>query len=529
MKANLIGVIAAIIGASGSAPTQAQQTATVQARTASGGVAVTWRLARPTREVAFLDTDVIRDRWAITTPGVTLASGTVRSERPFDVFTILIAPDAAEVDRVYMGLVRVGTGYVLYGPGLALKGMNATLTAQTVPGQTTLPVAHAIDGYTYLGPEPAVTRKNGGTVVVGASVPASLSKLMSDGFLSAQAFYGARLGRALPYEPVLVVTTDSPGPMRFRGDVTDNGVIATRFFGTAWDAPAPDVVGQLATFVWHETFHLWNGHGIILKDGTTAPWLHEGGAEYAALVAATSSGTIDESQAKFSLTQRLNGCRSTLGDRDYDPASLRSGSAVYDCGVVIQWIADLETRKISAGRRDVLDLWKAMLDGGRASDGYSVADFRALLPQNSGVNILLDAPGADRWSRIEARFRSLGVVLANQPSRGDYRRAALSHVNTQNCTGKSGFYTAPGGIKLDTGAGCGVLAGSPVLASVEGHDPVTDAIAMFVAIQARCARHLPVRYKFLEGRTVDATCAVPLAAPKAWAIIAAPQVSTRSS
>ncbi|VXC12674.1 hypothetical protein [Brevundimonas sp. G8] len=533
MTSNLIGVLAALslaIGTAASALSQAQQAATIEARTAAGGVAVTWRLAQPTTEVAFLDPAIIRNLWTVTTPGLTLADGVVKSDRPFDTFQILIAPDAAEVDRVYMGLTRVGAGHVLYGPGLELKGMDAELTAQPVAGETTLPQADAIKGYAYIGPEAAVTRRDGGAVVTGASVPASLSKLMGDGFLAAQAFYGARLGRDLPYQPVLIVTTDSPGPTTFRGDVTDTGVISTRFFGTSWDAPAEDVAGPLSTFVWHETFHLWNGHGLTLKDGDSAPWLHEGGAEYGALVAAASSGVIDEAQARSSLARRLNGCRATLKDRDYDPRRLQSGSSVYDCGVLIQWIADLEVRRASDGRRDILDLWKTMLDARRAGDGYGVADFRALLPADSGANILLDAPGADRWTGIEARLTALGVSLVDQPGRGDYRRAALVHLNAQNCTGGgTGFYQVREGIQLDTTDKCGVLSGSPVLASIEDHDPYADAEAMFVAIQTRCVEGLPVRYRFQDGQAVEAVCKAPLAQPKAWVVTAAPALTTRAT
>lgn len=531
MKSNLIGALAALSVAVGwSAPSQAQQAATIEARTAPEGVAVTWRLAQPTDQVAFLDSDIIRTRWTVTTPGVTLADGVVKSDQPFDTFEILIAPDAAEVDRVYMGLTRVGAGHVLYGPALTLKGMDAELTARPVDGETALPEAQAIKGYAYIGPEAAVTRKDGGAVVTGASVPASLSTLMSDGFLAAQAFYGARLGRDLPYHPVLVVTTDSPGPTTFRGDVTDTGVIALRFHGTSWDSPPKEVTGPLSTFVWHETFHLWNGHGVITKDGDTAPWLHEGGAEYGALVAAVSSGVIDDAQVKSSLAQSLNGCRSALKDRNYDPRRLRSGSAVYDCGVVIQWIADLETRQASEGRRDIFDLWKTMLDAGRAGDGYGVTDFRALLRSDSGLSVLLDGQGVDRWPGIEARLTALGVVLKDQPGQDDYRQAALFHLNDQNCTGGgTGFYRNPEGIRLDTGDRCGVLSGDPLLASIEDHDPRGDAEAMFFAVQNRCAESLPVRYQFEDGRTVAAVCKAPLATPNAWVVMAAPALTTRSA
>lgn len=527
-SALIVAIPAVIIGSVGVAA-QTQQTATVEAHTAPGGLAVTWRFAKPVREVAFREPDVIRDRWTITTPGMTMDMGTVRSKRPFDTFQILIAPDAAEVDRVYMGLTRVGTGAILYGPGVALKDIDTTLTLRPGTGETTLPGKRAIEGYAYLGPETAVTHKGGGAVVVGASVPASLSKLMGDGFFKAQAFYGARLGRALPYAPTLIVTTDSPGPTVFRGDVTNTGVIATRFSGTSWAKPAPDVMDQLSTFVWHETFHLWNGHGLLLKDGGTAPWLHEGGAEYGALVAASTLGAINEDQARSSVARRLNGCRSALGNRDYDPQKLRSGSAVYDCGVVVQWIADLEMRRASEGGRDIFDLWRVMLAKGRGGAGYGVADFRAGLTQNTAMKILLDGPGADRWASLEARLSTLGVSLANAPGPGDYRRAALLHLTAQNCTGGSGFYRVPEGVKLDTDDRCGVLSGAPVIARIEDHDSMADAEAMFRAVQARCARTKPIRYRLEDGRTVEALCSLPLPDPKAWTITTAPPIATRTN
>ncbi len=531
MSKRLAGAFAAlamVCGASTSA--LAEQAATIEARSAPGGVIVTWRLAEPTTRVAFLSESVIRDLWTVTTPGLTLKDGGVEGAEPFDRFEIRIAPDAAEVDRTYMGLARVGTGHVLYGPGLELQGMDAVLTARPVAGEATLPTTDAVKGYVYLGPKEAVMRRDGAAVVTSASAPAFLATTMRDGFFAAQAFYGARLGRNLPYEPTLIVTTDSPGPNPFRGDVTDTGVISTRFHGSSWDAPPPEVAGQLSTFVWHETFHLWNGHGVTTVDGDTAPWLHEGGAEYGAVVAAVSTSVIDEAEGRTSLAQRLNGCRKALGNADYDPRRLRSGSAIYNCGVVVQWIADLETRQTSGGTRDVFDLWKVMLDAGRAGEGYGVTDFRALLQADSAVGVLMDGPGAARWSGIEARLTALGVTLEDRPGPSDYRLAALFHLNDENCAGGgAGFYSVEQGIKLDSGDKCGPLSGDPLLASVEGHDPASEATAMFFAVQARCAASLPVRYRTQDGRLIEAKCGKPLVAPKAWAVTAAPPLTTRAS
>ncbi|WP_242077915.1 hypothetical protein [Brevundimonas diminuta] len=528
MTSNLIGLVAALgLAFAAAAPASAQQAATIEARTAPGGVLVTWKLAQPTTEVAFVDQDIIRTLWTVKTPGLSLSDGVVKSDQPFDAFEILIAPDAAEVDRVYIGLVRVGSGQSLYGPALALKDMDAELTVRAAAGETVTPQSNAIQSYVYVGPTSAVTQDDGGVVVVGDTVPASLRTTMSEGFLAAQGFYGARLGRDLPYAPTLIVTTDSPGPTTYRGDVTDNGVISLRFHGSDWSAPPPDVIEQLSTFVWHETLHLWNSHAVTTKDGASAPWLHEGGAEYGALIAALSTGTIDEAQLKTSLARRLNGCRAALGDRPDAEQRLRTGNAIYHCGVVVQWIADLESRRASDGRKDIFDIWKAMLQSGRAGDGYGVADFRSRLTPDTAVAVLLDGPGPERWTGIQTRLSALGVTLVNRPSPRDLRQAALFHMVDQNCGGEGGFSIDNGRIKLDSGDRCGALSGDPVVVAIEDLDPMSNGQSVFQAVQARCAENLPIRYTLADGKTVEAVCKAPLKAPDLWAVDAMPDLRAR--
>ncbi len=519
---------AAAITCGAAAPAQAQQAATVEARSAPGGVAVTWRLAEPTTRVAFLTTAVTRDTWTMTTPGLTLADGAVVGEAPFQTFEILISPDKAEVDRIYMSLSKAGEGHVLYGPALTLKDMDAELTAQLGTGEVAVPTTDAVKGYLYLGPQEALMRRDGVAVVTSPSAPPALTTLLRDGFFAAQKFYTARLGDVLPNEPTLIISTDSPGPTGFRGDVTDTGLISLRFHGDMWASPPPDVAVPLGTFVWHESFHLWNGNGMRMKDSGSAPWLHEGMAEYAALVAAVSSGVVDEGQAHTALNARLRNCRSMLGDDDYDPARLRKGQAIYDCGVVVQWLADLEERQASSGRRDVFDLWKDMLDAGRGDDGYGVADFRARLRPDSAIAVLMDGPGAERWAGIEARLTALGVTFEDKPAPEDYRRAALWHVARQHCTGSLGFFENTDGLQLDTGERCGVLSGSPKIAAVEDHDPMAEAEAMFHAVQARCAAGQPVRYRTSESRIIEAECEAEVVMPTVNAVGDAPALATRA-
>ncbi|MBN9480357.1 MAG: hypothetical protein J0I52_08980 [Bordetella sp.] len=511
------------------APALAQQSAAIEARSAPGGVAVTWRLAEPTTRAAFLDQNIVRTEWTMTTPGLTLTDGAVEAEAPFQTFEILIAPDTTERDRGYLALVRIGSGNILYGPALVLRGMDAELTARPAAGETTLPTTEAERGSVYLGPQSQVETYPGARLATGETVSPTLAGIMRDGFFAAQAFYGARLGRDLPYEPVLLVTTDSPGPVDFRGDVSDSGVISTRFHGAAWDDPPAHVASALATFVWHETFHLWNGHRLENRDGEAMPWLHEGAAEYGAWAAAVSTGAVTETAARESLSQRLNGCRKALGDRDYDPVRLRSGSAVYDCGAVVQWLADLEMRQGSSGARDIFDLWKDVLDQGMAGQGYGVAEFRARPEGERAVAAVMEGPGAARWAGVAARLAALGVTLEEKPSPDEYRTATLFHLNDENCSGGgTGFYRTEQGVRLDTGDKCGVLSGDPLLTAVEGRDPMADATAMFFAVQARCAAALPVRYSTQAGQVIEAKCDRPLVAPRAWSVTAAPPLATRA-
>ncbi|MFC5343051.1 hypothetical protein ACETK8_18160 [Brevundimonas staleyi] len=501
----------------------AQEPASVVATRTPDGMVVRYALPAPTTRVVFADKDIIRDRWSVATPGLTLAEGAITSDQPFDAFELRILPDAAEVDRIYMGLTRAGDGRVVYGPGLKLEGMETTLGFDLAEGETTLPETGGIEGYAWVGPASDVTAEGDAALVLGTNVDPELKTALGETFSSALAFYHARLGADLPTRATLVGSVDSPGPALFRGDVTDTGVISVRFHGEAWRQEMPLVT----PFVWHEAFHLWNGHGVELRDGDSAPWLHEGGADYAAVVGAVTADAMSETTGRARIAQGLNGCRRSLADADLDPAKLRSGSGPYSCGILIQWIADLEARK--AGTGDVFTLWKTMLDAARVSPtGYGASDFRTLIGPDSAVAVLLDGPGATRWATIRSRLSDLGVTLENRPDDRTLRGTALMHVAEQNCpTGSYGFYDNPGELKLD-GANCGALSGEPIIDTIEGFDPQRASRAMFDAVQARCAAGLPVRYGARDGRTLEATCDKPLAEPEVWAIAEAPPLSVKA-
>ncbi|ADL00250.1 hypothetical protein [Brevundimonas subvibrioides] len=498
---------------------QAVPTARAVAVREGAGVVVRYHLPAPVRRVAFSQRDTIRELWTVTTPGLTLVDGVVSGEAPFEGFELLIRPDAVEVDRVYMGLTLAGDGRVLFGPALMLEGLGTTLSVDLAAGEAVLPAGGQIDGYAYIGLATDIMADARGAVVAGSNMPAELTDLLRHSFFDSMAFYEGRLGVGLPFRPTLIGSVDSPGPAAFRGDVTDTGVISVRFHGDAWR----DEREAVGPFVWHETFHLWNGHSVKNRDSEAAPWLHEGGADYAAIVGAISSGAMGEAGGRLRIMRRVNGCRRLLGSDDLDPTRLQSGNGPYDCGVLIQWLVDLEARK--AGTGDVFTVWRTLLAGDRSGpDGYGVKAFRALIGPDSAVSVLLDGPGTTRWATVRSRLADLGVSLENRPGDRDLRGAALRHVAGRNCSSAYGFYDNPGALQLD-GADCGVLSGEPVIDTVEGYDPQTTSRAMFDAVMARCAEGMPVRYATRDGRVLEAICDRPLVEPEVWAIADAPALA----
>lgn len=519
VSAAALSVLAGSSMPGGASAAEPSSVSAVVSRTATGAI-VRYKLPTRVQRFAFADHEVIRDLWTVTTPGLTLKDGVVSSDTAFDAFEIQIRPDAAEVDRIYAGLSQVDQGVLLYGPGLKGEDAETVLSFATAEGVTGLPEVSAIDGYAYVGPSSQITADERGAMVSGANVASELTDPLRHSFFDSMAFYQARLGAALPFKPALVASVDGPGPATFRGDVTDTGVISLRFKGDSWRG----VTGDVVPFVWHETFHLWNGHGVETRDGDTAPWLHEGGAEYASFVGAVSTGGLSEEEGRARLSRRVDGCRRLLGDAALDPTKLKSGSGPYSCGALIQWIADLEARK--TGRGTVFAVWKDMLDAARNSDiGYGVADFRALVGSDSAVSVLLDGPAETRWDTIRTRLTDLGVTIENRPGNNDLMAAALFHVAERNCkTGSYGFFNDPGALKLD-GADCGPLSGEPLIATVEGFDPQTEGRATFDAVQARCAENLPVRYRTRDGRVIEAVCDTPLIAPTVWWIADAPPLA----
>ena len=489
------------------------------------GVSAHYRLTAPTGRFEFADPGVARSDWSPESEGTELDAAGVTLATPGAGFSILLRPDSTEEGRGYIALTRVGAGYVLYAP--ALKGAaQAPSLATTAPEGWVLTPADRADGYVYLGPASAIRRlPSGASAIAADDLPPALRDTVFGAFDDAVGFFSARFGPP-PTPPILSATIQGAGPMSFRGDVTDTGLISARFSGASWTAPDAGAFEPVAAFAFHETAHLWNSHHARPTEGT--PWLHEGGAEYMALIGAVTTGRMTEAKARESLSERLTACRRRVGARPSAAERMASGSAVYDCGVVVQWLADMDLRRVSRAPLSVFDVWKTLIDRADRTPEYGPADFLAALGPGAAAGLLFDAPAVSRWTEIEARRTGFGVRWENRPSDQNLVVATLSHLNGQACTagGSTGFYIREGYVLLANEGACGPLTGEIPLKTIEGFDPLTAAPGAFAAAQARCAASEPVRLVRRDNDAViEVPCGKPLAPPIAYAITEAPTLA----
>lgn len=369
------------------------------------GVRVVYELPEPTDRVALLRSDALRrDEWRVVTAGVRLVDDVLVGDAPRTSFEVVIPPDTIELDRVYPALHRVGRGVAIYGPTLLVKGVDARIALLPGEGGVAIPEEGAEHGYAWLGPADAVLQAERFRMVVGESVAPWLVEHVRNEASAALAYYEAELERS-GRAPTILVSMQSTMDGGHRGDASPTDVISLRFFDPRWNEPDPGAAASLAKFVRHEAFHLWNGHTAP----GTPPWLHEGGAEYAAIVAAVEAGALTNDQGIEQVSFHLGRCRASLGDRSLAASEL-SGPQIYWCGVALQWIADTEARGESSGQRDTFAIWRDLLRRGE-DRGYSLDHLRAVTGPT--VAAMLDEEGPERWSRLADALARHGATVTD--------------------------------------------------------------------------------------------------------------------
>ncbi len=469
--------------------------------------------------------DIRAETWTTTTPGAALQDAAITFAAPMAAFEIAVKPDTRQRDRIYPALTPVGKGWLVYAPHLLpanVGGLSHELDFKlpdgwTVVGHRGKDDALTLDGWVFIGPEAYVERGET-NVVTAPDTPAWLREKILTAANDSAALYADRLGVELTSTPGIVIAhfpNDRGEGMR--GDVTAGAMVSVRFYGGGWSKASPDGGELVREFLAHETFHFWNGDMVDSAENGERPWLHEGGASYAALLALDPTPAPESAPLLAGINLNLAKCQSALKESEsLMTADLRGGETPYACGVVLQWAWDAGLRSTSGNTRDVLSLWKDVIaDAMRGNREYSVASTVRHVPQDAGKagEILLNRTGPDRWTAFADAVHSYGAQLVTGRSGDEDRMAGLMHLLSIHCNGQRGFSTMAGHIEFDTGDRCGPLNGDKSFDTVAGHDVLKDASAVYDRIREICVAGGNVEFAHKGVVTASAACTAPLRAP----------------
>lgn len=465
--------------------------------------------------------DIRTDTWTTETPGVRLAANSIDLAAPASTFAITLAPDSQQRDRIYPALTRVGSGWLIYAPHLApatASGLAFDITFDLPAGWTIIGHRDAQgqltrDGWVYAGPAQDVER-GAADVATAPATPAWLRAEILAAANDAAALYEQRLGVKLTSKPGIIISyfpDDSGSGMR--GDVTQGAMVSVRFYGAGHATRDDAAARQIREFLAHEIFHFWNGDLVNSAENAERPWLHEGGASYAAILALNPSPEPTSPALLASLNDNLIQCQSTLqGDESLMTGKLRSGRAPYVCGVVLQWAWDAGLRFTSSGKQDVLSLWKELIAYALAHDGtYRIDHTSTFIPEaHLAANILLDHTGPTRWDDFATAMRRYGADFAAGRNAEADRNGALLHILAQRCNGQYGFTNNNGYITLETGNRCGSLNGDGQVDAIAGHNLFTDASVMYDRVREICATGGTLDFTRNGAPVASAPCTQPL-------------------
>jgi hypothetical protein len=301
--------------------------------------------------------------------------------------------------------------------------------------------------------------------------------------------YGTR-----PAGPVAVLTStaDLQG---YHGDTDEFRMMRLRLDRDA----ARDQGSDLGQFVRHEAVHWWNS-GVYRSD-PNRPWLHEGHANWVALLLADEAGEMTPAAWLQEIEGALTRCLLRRGNQ---PAiKLPPGYSVnedpYACGQTLMMAAQLQR----AGRGDSpLQRLAGLHQGSKKMlEAGDLADWADAGPQGAMHRLLLD-PGvgfADGLRAVFGAWLDETPLLPGQPLPASLRRSLgaplMATISMGDCGGQD-FWTLNDGFRLGTKLRCqGLSPGQEVvtLQRVSAEDPV----GMWQAVRRACdaGQRLQVGYR----------------------------------
>lgn len=352
------------------------------------------------------------------------------------------------------------------------------------------------------------------TVLTSKGTPKWLIAGLTHGLEEQLEILSSKLGPLDTPNVLLIVGYDSSDQFgsSYRGEAGWNNTIFVRFNGSSWNEENEVAIRQIESFVAHEAVHLWIGQRQPIAENAYTALVIEGAAEYLSFIAVHEDAIPDSHYVLSEVERRLQRCEKFGSNQALAVAEL-TGTAIYDCGFVLQWLVDRDL-SLSSGKR-VWTEWEEIIANPHAQQ-VEVTGFLARGSEGLAANYFY----ADRFAeRIEV-LKLSGGSSYSITSRDEYPAAealglAVQHMLTQYCSAfPFGFYTAEQEIKLDTNASCGPFRGSPKITKINGFDVTTDQNEILRSTHERCLRKEAVSFSEpASGTSIEVRCLHPLAMP----------------
>ncbi|MEX2124722.1 MAG: hypothetical protein WD795_12585 [Woeseia sp.] len=509
-------------------------------------MSVHYELGGETTEVEFkVDSFVIRDQyWTVDSP-FELRGDRITAPEAFTQATATLQPNDRIIDRVYPSLTTVdATTSVINLDYVRLKNdlepVSITVRNAYDPYEQVcvekydIPPAKGTEypdsagRYVLLSStyDACAAHVNNGPpkIFFSRDMSPPIVKLISGSLLPAYDGIKKQFEVRPEPEPTIFLSQDRGGVVNeYQGDAGWDSIISLRFQGDAWDTPDEVDSNRVLTFLTHELVHLWIGK-LLRTDTGNGPeraWLHEGAADYIALIELVSQGSLSREYFLSRMGERANACGQIPGTRylmtDREPAA---GSLVYDCGVLVQLVYDAVSRAESDNERTIVDLWRDFVKTSIGDGTHAIRAEQFVDSYPNAKRILSGVfygPEIDMNS-IAAELRTLGVdaILQESTDVGTLVMGIMDPFFRVDCeTGSFGFWTNKDHLALDANDSCQSIPPGFVLRYIQGLDVLEQPGNVYRAVEEICAQGGSIR---LTGRTSDEPgltlpCAGPLPPP----------------
>jgi len=399
----------------------------------------------------------------------------------------------------------------------------ASVSAATIEGGNNAQSWQRIGAqhYAYLGNAPLIEFP-GGSLVRDPTldearvdlIRRTLTQAMEDLALA----YGVK-----PAGPVGVVTSmaDSGG---FHGDTSDGRMMRLRLVPAAKEQ---DSTGHaLQHFVMHETAHWWNV-GVRRSD-PDRPWMHEGHADWVALLMLRQHGIWDDAIAKTHMESALNRCLLTRGDLPAHalPPGYSRQDDPYACGLSLMMMAqaEVQSRRAAGDKRTPLTLLASLHPADAVLDMPLFSAWADGGPRGLMHSLLFDAKQPFASSLSEA-MQKLGVTEPIAMNEAGFQSRAqisgrLMRALMQADCGAYGFMTnsAEGGFfKLDQeGPRCASLHRGKDVLFIQRVAALASPVLAWDAVTAACSVGQMIEIGYRGGAVSQMACpqALPQAPPR---------------